>query len=676
MIYQYNILLLIFIFTACSNLGIRAKKTEFSSGVDFTRIDNAVRPQDDFYRFVNGNWLNQFELPPDKSRYSTFTKLRDKAREDIKKIIEEASTKGTVFGSDNQKIGDLYHSYMDTKRLEDLGGASLNDEMNKIEKIKNISDLAEYFAYSDIVSSAPFGIYVYINKKKPNEYITYCSQSGLGLPNRGYYMDNDENSKKIRSEYIIHIAKMLALYGFDNSIERANKIMDIEKQLAKYHWKKEKNRDPVATYNLYSFNDFKSLIPSFNWDRWEKANLLNKIDKIIVSQPDYIGNIDNIIKNISIEDWKKYFSWKLLNRFARFLSSDFEKQNFYFYRTILSGVEEMEPRWKRGVNLVDRSMGEIVGKVYVENHFNHQAKKRMIDLVENLRTAYKVGIDELDWMSDSTKIQAQEKLRKFRSKIGFPNKWKKYDKLSVYPDKLVKNVMNTILDQTRKNREKLGKPIDREEWGMTPQTVNAYYSPLLNEIVFPAAILQPPFFTLDADDAVNYGAIGAVIGHEMGHGFDDSGSQYDGEGQLRNWWMESDRNKFEMRTKKLIEQYDKYTVVDGTNVNGEFTQGENIGDLTGVVIAYKAYQLSKQGKEAPVIDGLTGDERFFYGWATIWAVKSTNEAILRQIKTDPHSPGEFRANGPLVNMPEFIKLFNVKEGDGMFVTPENRVKIW
>ena len=298
---------------------------------------------------------------------------------------------------------------MDTKRLEDLGGASLNDEMNKIEKIKNISDLAEYFAYSDIVSSAPFGIYVYINKKKPNEYITYCSQSGLGLPNRGYYMDNDENSKKIRSEYIIHIAKMLALYGFDNSIERANKIMDIEKQLAKYHWEKEKNRDPVATYNLYSFNDFKSLIPSFNWDRWEKANLLNKIDKIIVSQPDYIGNIDNIIKNISIEDWKKYFSWKLLNRFARFLSSDFEKQNFYFYRTILSGVEEMEPRWKRGVNLVDRSMGEIVGKVYVENHFNHQAKKRMIDLVENLRTAYKVGIDELDWMSDSTKIQAQEK---------------------------------------------------------------------------------------------------------------------------------------------------------------------------------------------------------------------------------------------------------------------------
>ena len=330
---------------------------------------------------------------------------------------------------------------------------------------------------------------------------------------------------------------------------------------------------------------------------------------------------------------------------------------------------------ERGVSVVSGSMGEIIGKVYVEKQFDQKAKDRMIDLVENLRKAYKVGIEELDWMGDSTKKQAQYKLGRFRPKIGFPDKWKDYSQLFIEPDNLISNIRNSILDRTRKNREKLGKPIDREEWGMTPQTVNAYYNPLLNEIVFPAAILQPPFFNMEADDAVNYGAIGAVIGHEMGHGFDDKGSKYDGDGELRNWWTDKDRENFEKRTEKLIEQYDNYTVVDGTPVNGEFTQGENIGDLAGVVIAYKAYQLSKNGKEAPVIDGLSGDERFFFGWGTIWGSISTDKQLIRQIKTDPHSPGEFRANGPLVNMPEFVKVFNVKEGDGMYDAPENRIKI-
>ena len=667
---------IVLLINACTKIDTKRNQMEYISGIDFNRIDNTIRPQDDFYRYVNGKWLKEFELPADKSRYGTFTKLREKAREDVKQIIEEASNKESVKGSDNQKVGDLYHSYMDIKKLEELGASSLDSEMEKINNIKNLSDLSEYFAYADIISSSPFGIYVYIDKKNPDEHITYCSQSGLGLPNRGYYMDLDEKSQNIRDEYVIHLSKMFELYGFDNFSDRANKVMNIEKKLAKIHWKKEKNRDPVATYNLFKIDDFKLLIPSFDWERWEKGNQLVSIEKIVVSQPDYIEKIDQIFRNTTIEEWKMYFSWKLLNRAARYLSSDFEKQNFYFYRTILSGVKEMEPRWKRAVNIVSGSMGEIVGKVYVDKHFNHEAKERMISLVENLRKAYEIGINELDWMSDSTKIQAQDKLRKFRPKIGFPNKWKKYDQLTIYPDKLVQNMLNTIMDRTRKNREKLGKPIDREEWGMTPQTVNAYYSPLMNEIVFPAAILQPPFFNMEADDAVNYGAIGAVIGHEMGHGFDDSGSQYDGDGELRNWWTDSDREKFELRTKKLIKQFDNYTVVDGTNVNGEFTQGENIGDLAGIVIAYKAYQLSKGNKEAPVIDGLTGDERFFYGWATIWAVKSTDEAILRQIKTDPHSPGEFRANGPLVNMPEFIDLFSIKENDNMYIPEKERIKIW
>ena len=646
------------------------------SGIDFSRIDDSVRPQDDFYRYVNGTWLKEFELPADKSRYGTFTVLREKAREDVKKIIEESADKKASKGSDDQKVGDLYQSFMDTSRLEELGSTSLNKEMDKINKIKNLSDLSGYFAYADVFTSAPFRIYVYIDSKNPTEHTTYMSQSGLGLPNRGYYFDKDDKSVNIRKEYISHVSRMLELYGYELHAEMAKKVMSIEKKLAKFHWKKEKNRDPVATYNSYSFEELKALIPSLDWKKWEQGIGMKGLNRIIVSQPSYIESLEKTISETSIKDWKTYLSWKLIDNKASYLSSEFEKQNFYFFSTILSGVKEMEPRWKRAVNVVSGSMGEIVGKVYVEKHFNEEAKIRMVDLVENLREAYRIGIEDLEWMSDSTKIQAQDKLQKFRPKIGFPNKWKTYDELSISNDNLIQNIFNIVADGTRKNREKLGKPIDREEWGMTPQTVNAYYSPLMNEIVFPAAILQAPFFDINADDAVNYGAIGAVIGHEMGHGFDDKGSMYDGNGELKNWWTDSDRIKFEKRTKKLIDQFDNYTVVDGTNVNGEFTQGENIGDLAGIVIAYKAYQLSKKGKEAPLIDGLTGNQRFFYGWATIWAVKSTDEQTLRQIKTDPHSPGEFRANGPLVNMPEFIDLFKVRPSDKMYVPKENQIKIW
>ena len=663
----------IFLVISCSSM---EDKKMLSSGIDFDRVDSTIRPQDDFYRHVNGKWLKEFDLPEDKSRYGTFTVLREKAREDVKKIIEDAAKKNAPKGSDNQKIGDLYHSYMDTARLEQLGITNLQKEMSKISKIKDMSDLSEYMAYADIITTAPFGIYVYIDSKNPTEHVTYLSQSGLGLPNRGYYMDDDEKSKNIREEYLMHIGKMFQLYGMKNSKNLAKTVMNIETSLAKFHWKKEKNRDPVATYNLSSISELNSMIPGFDWSRWVGATGIQEIDKIIIRQSDYLQNINDIIMETSISDWKTYYKWALINRFASLISSDFDKQNFYFYRTVLSGVKKMEPRWKRGVGVVSGSMGEIIGKVYVEKHFDQKAKDRMLELVENLRKAYKNGIDELEWMSDSTKIQAQYKLKKFRPKIGFPNKWKDYSQLSIDPNNLINNIKNSILDRTRKNREKLGKPIDREEWGMTPQTVNAYYSPLLNEIVFPAGILQPPFFNMDADDAVNYGSIGAVIGHEMGHGFDDKGSMYDGDGELRNWWTESDREEFEKRTKKLIEQYDNYSVVDGTPVNGEFTQGENIGDLAGVVIAYKAYQLSKKGKEAPVIDGLSGDERFFYGWGTIWGVKSTDKQLIRQIKTDPHAPGEFRANGPLVSMPEFVKLFNVTKNDGMYVDPSDRVKIW
>ena len=670
---HYYYIISIFLIISCSSI---ENKEMLTSGIDFNRVDTNVRPQDDLYRHVNGKWLKETKLPDDKARYATFTILREKSREDVRNIIEDAAKKKSAIGSDNQKIGDLYHSYMDTNRLEELGTKNLEQEMDKISAIKDLSDLSEYMAYADIFTTAPFGVYVYIDSKNPDEHVTYLSQSGLGLPNRGYYMDDDDKSKSIRKEYISHVSKMFQLYGMKNSDNLAKIVMNIEMRLARFHWKKEKNRDPVLTYNPSTMNELRSIIPELDWDRWILATDINGLDKIIVSQSDYLKNIRDIITQTPISDWKVYYKWALINRFAGLLSSDFDRQNFYFYRTVLSGVKKMEPRWKRGVSVVSGSMGEIIGKVYVEKHFDQKAKDRMIDLVENLRKAYKVGIEELDWMGDSTKKQAQYKLGRFRPKIGFPDKWKDYSQLFIEPDNLINNIRNSIFDRTRKNREKLGKPIDREEWGMTPQTVNAYYNPLLNEIVFPAAILQPPFFNMEADDAVNYGAIGAVIGHEMGHGFDDKGSKYDGDGELRNWWTDKDRENFEKRTEKLIEQYDNYTVVDGTPVNGEFTQGENIGDLAGVVIAYKAYQLSKNGIEAPVIDGLSGDERFFFGWGTIWGSISTDKQLIRQIKTDPHSPGEFRANGPLVNMPEFVKVFNVKEGDGMYVAPENRIKIW
>ena len=469
---------------------------------------------------------------------------------------------------------------------------------------------------------------------------------------------------------------MFQLYGMKNSKDLAKTVMNIETRLAKFHWKKEKNRDPVATYNLSSMSELTSMIPGLDWGRWLNATDMAEIDKIIIRQPDYIQNINNIIMETSISDWKTYYRWALINRFASLLSSDFDKQNFHFYRTVLSGVKKMEPRWKRGVGVVSGAMGEIIGKVYVDKHFDQKAKDRMIELVENLRKAYKNGIEELEWMSDSTKVQAQYKLKKFRPKIGFPNKWKDYSQLSIKSDNLVNNIRNSILDRTRKNREKLGKPIDREEWGMTPQTVNAYYSPLLNEIVFPAGILQPPFFNMEADDAVNYGSIGAVIGHEMGHGFDDKGSQFDGDGNLKNWWTEEDREIFESKTKKLADQYSSYEITPGNFLNGEFTLGENIADLGGAVSSFRAYKISLEGNASPVIDNLTGEQRFFMGSAQADRVKFRKEIDAMRVATDPHSPARYRIDGVFINMPSFHKAFNTQKGDKMFRNKDDIIKIW
>lgn len=646
------------------------------SGIDTSNINQDIRPQDDLFRHINGKWLDTFEIPDDKSNYGSFTRLAEKAREDVKAIIEEASQSDAAQGSDAQKVGDLYKSYMNLEKLEQVGVSPLADEFARIDAINNVSDLSDYIAYAQIVSDAPFYVYVYIDDKQPDTHITHMGQSGLGLPNRDFYLKDDEKSQKIREQYLSHIATMADLAGLDNGEAMADTVMDIESKLAEQQWTKEKLRDPVAGYNKNDPEQLAALLPNIDWPRWKKTAMLENMQDVIVAQPDYLSAVNDMLADIPLDSWKQYFKWHFLTNSAAYLNADLDQENFRFYRGVLSGVKEQEPRWKRGVSTINRVLGEVVGKIYVAKHFKPEAKAEMTTLVENLRSAYGEGIEELEWMGEETKQQALDKLNKFTPKIGYPDKWKDYSALEIAADDLFGNMKRATMVEAKRNRDKLGQPIDRTEWFMNPQTVNAYYNPVMNEIVFPAAILQPPFFNLEADVAVNYGAIGAVIGHEMGHGFDDSGSQYDGDGKLSNWWTDADREEFDKRAGKLVEQYDGFTVLDGVPVNGEFTQGENIGDLSGLTIAFKAYQKTKQDGQAPVIDGYTGDQRVFAGWAQVWARKYRDEELRKRIETDPHSPSEFRANGTVMNMPEFYQAFSVSEQDRMYIEPAKRVKIW
>ncbi len=650
--------------------------SQLKSGVNLSRIDKSIRPQDDFYRHVNGNWLNTFEIPDDKSNYGTFTELQEKAKKDIHEIIHSSLSENHIEGSDSQKIADLYKSYMDEEYIENSSTRYLEPELDRINQISNLTDLSSYMAYADIVSSSPFGIYVSVDQKNPDQYIMYISQSGLSLPDRDYYLEESENMKKYRKQYKNYISQIFSSTGLEEPRKAAESILELETKIARIQWEREENRDPKKTYNLRTIEDLNKNQANIDWQSWLKSLAIEDYDTFVVRQPDYLDSLNKMIPTISLDRWKTYFKWQILNSFSPYLSKEFQDAHFNFYKKVLSGVSEEEPRWQRAVSLVNRSIGELVGKAYVKKYFDSKSKEKMQDLVDNLKESYAISIQGLGWMSKKTKKEALKKLDKFRSKIGFPNEWKTYENLEINSQKLFHNIKNIRLFKFQENTSKLGKKINREEWKMNPQTVNAYYSPLTNEIVFPAAILQAPFFNFSADDAINYGAIGAVIGHEMGHGFDDKGSQFDGNGMLRDWWEKSDRDNFNERTRMLVEQYNNYTVVDGTKVNGEFTLGENIGDAAGVVIAFKAYQLSKKNKKDIKIDGLTGDQRFFFGWATIWARLYRDAELLQRIKTDPHAPSEFRCNGPLVNMPEFVKTFDVKENDGMYKSPEKQIKIW
>ncbi len=656
--------------------------SSIKSGIELENMDNKTRPQDDFYRFVNGTWLDNTEIPADKSTYGSFTALRDKSRRDVKAIIEETSQlKNVKKGSDAQKVGDLYRSYMNTDKLNQLGASPLTPEFAKIDAMDSHDDVSVYFAETQLIGSdAPFGFFVNNDSKDPTKYITFFSQSGLGLPDKDYYFTQDEKSEKLRADYVEHIGKMFSLAGINDSVKdaeaNAKKVMALETAIADMHWTKVERRDRNKTYNKIEVAKLSELTSGFNWVAYlERAGISSEIETVI-REKSYFENFSKLFAETSVDDWKIYFKWTLINSAAGLLSNDIDSQNFAFYGTILNGTPEQEARWKRAVGSVNGLLGEVVGKIYVEKHFKPEAKARMITMVENLRTAYGHAIKGLEWMSEETKVQALDKLAKFNPKIGYPNKWRDYSALEIDANDLVGNYKRASIFNHHNQINKLGKPIDREEWFMSPQTVNAYYNPSMNEIVFPAAILQPPFFNMEADDAVNYGGIGGVIGHEMGHGFDDQGAKSDGDGVLRNWWTEKDLKEFTTRTKKLAEQYAKFEPLPGVHINGELTLGENIGDLGGLTIAHRAYKLSLEGKDSPVIDNFSGEERFFMGWAQVWAYKYREKALRNHLKTRPHSPPRYRVNGTLMNMPEFMEAYDVKAGDGMYRAPEERVKIW
>ncbi len=636
-----------------------------------------MRPQDDLFRHVNGKWLKTAEIPADRSVDGAFYQLRDQSEADLREIIEKAAKTDNPAGSEAQKVGDLYASFMNTDRVEELGKTPIDDDLARVDAIQNKTDFLRALAELDRRGNdGLLGMWVDTDAKQSDRYIIYLSQGGLGLPDESYY--RDDKFQEIRDAYVAHVAKMFDLAGVPDAKAKADRVMALETRLAENHWDRVKSRDDTLTYNKKDREALAELTPGFDWSTWFQTLGAENVKEVVVRQPSFFTAMARALDEVPLDDWKIWLKWHVIHSYAPLLSQPFVEENFAFYGHTLTGAEEIRPRWKRGVEAVESALGEAVGKLYVAEHFPPEAKARMQALVDNLIAAYREDIQALDWMSPETKTKALQKLDKFTPKIGYPDKWRDYSKLEIDRDDLVGNIQRATAFEIDRNLNKLGKPVDRSEWFMTPQTVNAYYNPGMNEIVFPAAILQPPFFDMNADDAVNYGAIGAVIGHEIGHGFDDQGSKFDGDGNMKDWWTDSDRKEFEKRAQALIEQYNGFepAQLPGQHVNGALTIGENIGDLGGLTIAHKAYQLSLQDKDAPEIDGFTGDQRFFLGWAQVWRAKYRDAELQRRLTIDPHSPTEFRCNGVIRNLPEFYEAFGVKQGDQLWLPPEERVRIW
>ncbi|MEY3128527.1 MAG: hypothetical protein RIS06_1083, partial [Actinomycetota bacterium] len=650
------------------------------SGLDLSHIDQSVRPQDDLFRFMNGKWLKESKIPEDRASDGAFYWLYEQAEKQVKQIILDQAASKAAAGSNAQKIGDLYNSFMDEDGIEKLGLSPIADDLAKAADIKTVDDFLKTLGGFEARGlSGLFYTYVSTDNKDSTKNIVYLGQSGLSLPDEAYYREDEY--KQIRQEFLKHVTKMFELANLENPSQSAQEVLEIETQLAAYHWDQVKDRDAEATYNKKSFAELKQLAANFNWPLWISASNTPAavLDQVIVRQPSYFEGLSKLMAAFDLPKWRSWLIWHVLSGASPYLSSNFVNENFHFYGTTLSGIPKLKDRWKRGVGLVEGALGEAVGQIYVERHFGEIAKTKMVELVANLIKAYRVSIEGLSWMSQETKQRAYIKLEKFTPKIGYPDKWRDYSALEIKAGDLIGNLAQIAKYSQDYEYNKIGKPVDKSEWYMTPQTVNAYYNPGMNEIVFPAAILQPPFFDVAADDyAANYGGIGAVIGHEIGHGFDDQGSKYDGDGNLVNWWSDIDRKEFEKRTKKLIDQYDQLSpaAAPDVKVNGALTVGENIGDLGGLTIAYKAYEISLNGKQPPVIDGYSGAQRFFMGWAQSWRGKYRAEEVRRRIATDPHSPDEFRCNQIVSNLDEFYQAFTVSENDKHFMQAQERVRIW
>jgi len=650
-----------------------------ASGIEVAAMDREVRAQDDFFRYTQGKWLKDVEIPSDRSSWGAFNIAQDKVEQQIAAIVaESAANKNVKAGSEAQKIGDLYTSYVDQARRDGLGLAPLKAELARVQALKDKRGLAALMARLDRIGvDGPIGMGVGQDNKDSTRYVVGISQSGLGMPDRDYYLlDSDARLKDTRAKYQAHVEKMLALSGHQDAAAKARQIVALETEIARIQWTKVENRDPVKRYNKKTLAELRALAPGFEWTTYLKGTGAGKVSSVIVSQPSYLEGLNKLIAATPVDTWKSYFEFRVVSSYAPYLSQAFVDESFAFRGAVLSGSKENRPLEKRAIAEVNRTLSEVVGKEYVARHFPAERKQQVLDMAKNFITAFGEGIDQLEWMSPETKKQAHAKLAKINVKIGYPDKWRDYSKLKIVRGDLVGNMMRAREFGHDYMVNRLGKPVDRSVWGMSPQTVNAYYSPTLNEVVFPAARLQYPLYDADAEPAVNYGSVGISIGHEISHAFDDKGSQYDGDGNLRNWWTEEDARQFAARGKVLVDQYAGYSPVPGYNLNGELTLGENIADNAGAIMASRAYKIYLKGKPGPVIDGFSAEQRLFMGLSQARKGKAREAALISQVKTDPHSPAEFRVNGSLRNHPGFYEAFEVKPGDKMYLDPKDRVIFW
>ena len=649
-------------------------------GIDLANMDLSADPTQDFYQYVNGGWVKNNTIPESESRWGAFEELRDANKKALRDLLTEVSASDHEPGTIAQKVGDFYRTGMDVEQIEANGLTSIQSYLDDIKKIVTIEDVLKVVIDQQKIGCEPlFTIFVDADFKNSEMNAVYTFQAGLGMPDRDYYLEKGEKFEKYCTEYLTHLRKMFELMGDDsiNAVAASKTINKIETQLAKASWTRTELRNLPAWYNKRTIQEANRETPKIDWQRYFELQGLKEIDYFVVAQPNFFKKVNTLLASVSIDDWKTYLRWHLINAMAPYLHSDLVNQDFYFFKTVLLGTKELKPRWKRVAENTDNALGEALGQLYVAKYFPPEAKTKANQIVNNLREAYRRRIEKLDWMSDDTKKHAFTKLEKLVQKLGYPDKWRDYSALEIKQDSYVLNVIRANVFEFNRNMKKIGKPVDKTEWAMSPPTVNAYFHPMNNEIVFPAGILQPPFFDPKADDAVNYGAMGMVIGHEITHGYDDQGRQFDSDGNLNDWWTEKDKELFDAKARVIEEQFNAYTVLDSIHINGKLTLGENIADLGGLAVAYDALQIEmeKSGRTG-LIDGFTQEQCFFISYASNWRSLYRDDALLNLVKTDPHTPPYFRVIGPLSNMPEFFKAFDVQPGDPMRRPDSLLAKVW